>query len=561
VLREIALRTMGHEECATLYVEGGVGCGILQSIADALSRSLAWPITRDDARAWLVRVSHATARKLVLAIDDLEPTDSDTQREVEDLSSATFGPGISLVVALNDAASDKLVLAQNRLSQSVIGRRALRIALGPLDDREFEIAQQVLLKHRIHFIRGASQSPELRRPWVLRAICAPVLEWAERAEPHHSIALPPLLSLDLIRQARKRFADPELRRLFIAIAKAVLDDTKDDRRGRSLILESLDVNVVRRETLKQYLDAAELKELIDRGFLKPAMHAFGVPVVFVRLPELVASELAHLLADELVPLVRVDPRHASTWIAGAASTLPVGDIVAAQAILDAVYRPGSLSFELITALLETPPERQPLSPGMRFATLVPDVGVVELVVKEDGTATAEIDGEVRTIDLGNNAGSDTYANIYEWLILSHLAALPFAIETAEGLHRVDPGILLTVGMADIVLRKPGGGQGMRATPTHELPGIGSMVCHDAGIIEPITLSIFRYLMREGIEASDWIDTAINAKSMPLLARIHIALLQVSSSADPDRAAWATETLNTKVSSAFRQFPPRHGFGN
>ena len=101
---------------------------------------------------------------------------------------------------------------------------------------------------------------------------------------------------------------------------------------------------------------------------------------------------------------------------------------------------------------------------------------------------------------------------------------------------------------------------MRAAPTHDVPGIGSMVCHEAGIIEPITLSIFRYLMRDGAAAGDWIDAAIAADSMPLLGRIHIALLQASSSANKELATWAGEMLTLKVLPAFKLFPALHGDG-
>ncbi len=290
------------------------------------------------------------------------------------------------------------------------------------------------------------------------------------------------------------------------------------------------------------------------------MHASGDSILFIRLPELLASELARLLADELVPLVQADAQNAATWIAGAASNLPIGDVIAAQAISDAVHRPGSLSFDLIRALLDTSPERQPVSAGGRFATHFPGVGLVELVFKEDGTAVVDIDGHLHTIDLGDDGFSDTYTNIHQWLILSHLAAVPFAMETPEGLQRVDPGILLIVGTASIVLRKPGGDHEMRAAPTHDVPGIGSMVCHEAGIIEPITLSIFRYLMRDGAAASDWIDAAIATDSMPLLGRIHIALLQTSSSANKELAKWAGEMLTLKVLPAFKLFPALHGDG-
>ena len=102
---------------------------------------------------------------------------------------------------------------------------------------------------------------------------------------------------------------------------------------------------------------------------------------------------------------------------------------------------------------------------------------------------------------------------------------------------------------------------MRAAPTHDLPGIGSMVCHEAGIIEPITHSIFRYLVHNGTSANEWIDAALAVESMPLLGRIHIALLQVASSANEELAKWAQEMLTSKVMPAFKLFPALHGDGS
>jgi hypothetical protein len=555
VLREVSLRTAQLDDIATLYVEAGVAGGILQSLADTLARSLAWPVTREEARSWLMRVSQSSGRRLLLTIDGLDAGDNDTRREIEDLSSTTIGTGLAIIVAVDDATAERLVATPSGLSDSAIGRRAQRIKVGPLDDREFQIAQRVLWGHRIGLMHGAEATPEFRQPWVLRAICAPVLERIGEADTTLAVALPSLLSLDLIRHARARFTTKhELRRLFKAIAKALLVDTRDQKRDASLMLESLEINVVRRETLRQHVDATELNWLIDRGFARPAMHASGDSILFIRLPELLASELAWLLADELVELVRADARHAAIWIAGAASNLPIGDVIAAQAISDAVHRPGSLSFDLITALLEMPPEREAVTPGRRLAAHFPGVGLVELVFREDGTAVVDIDGQMHTIDLSDDGISDTYANVHQWLILSHLAAVPFAMETTEGLQRVDPGILLIVGTADIVLRSPGGDHEMRVAPTHDVPGIGSMVCHKAGIIEPITHSIFRYLVNNRASANDWIDAALAVDSMPLLSRIHIALLQASSSAHEELATWAEETLTSKVLPAFKRFP-------
>ncbi|WP_343674912.1 hypothetical protein [Paraburkholderia heleia] len=564
ILREVSLRTEEHEAVATLYVEGGVGQGILRSLADALTRSVAWPITPEEARAWLTRVSQNGERKLVLAIDGLDPTDEEGRREIEDLTANTFGPGLCLVVALDDGVAERLSLAPNRLTPSVIGRRGVEVPLGELDDKEFEIAQQVLIEQQVSFRPGAAFAREYRQPWVLRGAIEPVLDDAKSAASNVLAALPPLLGVDLIRQTRERFTDPELRRMFRALAKTVLAEAKDANRDQSLILESLDVNIVRRVALTHNLEAVECTRLIDSGFLRAAVHGSGEPVVYIRMPELLASELAKLLADDLIPLIRENPIHAAAWLSGAASNLPIGDVIAAQAVYDAVKRPGGISFAFIAALLETPPKRTQLPAGTQFAMNMPGVGMIDLTLQGNGIAIVELEGEVHTLEVDDDGIAEvtSYENLYPWLILSHLAGQSFVMDKSGTQERVDPLILIQVGSAEIPLRKPGGTTEMDAMPTHDIPSVGSIVCHEAGVVEPITYSIFRFLARESAADADaWVNVAVSMDSMPLLSRVHIALLELSRSADVRTASWARATLDEKVLPAFNLLPLLHEPGS
>lgn len=557
VLREISQRTAQHKDLTTLYVEGGTGYGILRQLADTLSRSLSWPVSPEETRSWLMRVSKAQGPKLLLAIDGLEIDNCDARREIEDFSSGAFDNGLHVIVALDDSVAEQVVLTPNRRSDSTIGRRARRVRVAALDDHEFRGAESVLFQHHLTFMHGAFFSPEYRQPWVLRAIGAPVAKSTEAVKPNLAAILPPLLSMDLIHHARARFTDDELRRVFRAVAEAVLEDAKDHERAPSLIMESLEIFVVRRKTLKNYLDPNDLTWLLNHGLLKPKMHASEDPVLFVRLPELLASELASLLADELATMARSDPHQAARWIAAVASNLPIGDVITAQAIFDAAHGPESIPFDLIAALIKMPPRREQVPPGSRFAIHIPDAGLVDLAFRANGTAAVVVDGNEYVIDVGDDEISHTYVDYYPWLILAHLAAFPSNLEMSNGFERIDTEILSIIGAADIALRKPQGDLEKRAVPTHDLPGIGSIVCHKAGIIEPITLSIFRFLARNCAEASAWIDRAITVNSMPLLVRIHIALLQISRLVDAQLSVWAADTLAGKISPALKSFPHLH----
>jgi hypothetical protein len=88
-------------------------------------------------------------------------------------------------------------------------------------------------------------------------------------------------------------------------------------------------------------------------------------------------------------------------------------------------------------------------------------------------------------------------------ILSHVAAYPLTLVDEQGrLERVDPAILLEVGACPIVLRRPGNDVEMNGLLLHDLPDHSSIVCHESGIVEPITLSILRFLGSEGERAQE-----------------------------------------------------------
>jgi hypothetical protein len=284
VLRELSLRLAAN--MAVLYVSAGEGAGVFQRIADILTSALAWPVSADEARVWLVRLSKAKGPALALALDGLGPEDERSRRELEDLSSPTFGQNLKIVVAVDDAVVDKLMVHPRGRQASAIGRRVdARISLGPLDDDEFEKAAEVLLDRRLAIMRGGRFAAELRVPWIIRALGAQYAPRGGEAPENRAAVLPAQLGLDLVGHTRERFTDDELRRLFREVAKAVVADAKDRKRPIGLMLQSLATFVVRRKTLRKFLEADEIESLVTRGYLKPIIHDSGEAVLFVRLPQ------------------------------------------------------------------------------------------------------------------------------------------------------------------------------------------------------------------------------------------------------------------------------------
>jgi hypothetical protein len=117
-------------------------------------------------------------------------------------------------------------------------------------------------------------------------------------------------------------------------------------------------------------------------------------------------------------------------------------------------------------------------------------------------------------------------------------------------------ILLEVGTCPIVLRAVGADPDMSAVATHHTPE-GEVVCEKAGLVEPITVAIFKFLGAADSLAEDWLDEAVTRNSLPLLMRLHTALDQLVDSANPRTASFARQTLSDLVIPALSDFPSLH----
>ena len=556
VLRELTKQTENTDDFVVLFIEADAGTGILRTLADTLSQALDWPVNKDEARTWLRHLSHSDGPALVLAVDGGRLDRDALRKDIADLSSHIFGQSLRIVVALDDTVANRLVVTPTGINASAIGRRAVRVPLDRLDDGEFADAMHILRDHRVSMMNGAEVSPELRLPWILRSVMSAITSQPKYADKNLGTFIPPILGLNLIAHTRARFHDDELRGLFNGTAQAVIADSQDRQRPISLVLESVATYVVRRQTLRQYLDNAEIESLVERGCLRPVMHD-SVPILVVRLPELLASEAADRLVVELAQRTQTDPDDAAQWLSDAARDLPLGDIVAAQALIDASMRHGGLPFNLITALIDTPPREEVIQPGTRVAMRVPGSSVMDMTFRKQGILEVGPDGQGHRskLDLGEE-DQVIYDSLYSWLILSHFGGYPFVMKNEDDQFvRFDSMILLKVGTCRMPLRRPDPNQG--GLLVHDVPGHGAIVCHEAGIVEPITQSIFHFLTSEGEEAEQWITEAVRRNSLPLLFRVDIALRQLSCSADPNESQFARRMRDDVIQPAMSAFLPLH----
>lgn len=508
---------------AALYIEHGRGA-IGRRVADILARTLDWPITPEEARDWLRRVSQTDGGpRLVLAIDNVDPDDEATVRELEDFTSAAFGEKLKVVAALDAGAESRLLVEPRSRGETPLGRRATMVRFGALSNAEFRRATTELRRHDLGIMEGGQFSADLRQPWLLQALASRLFGIATGGVG----VFPSVPGLEVISEARNRFNDAELRRRYRDLATALVADAQDSTRPPLMILQIRSRFFVRRDTLHAHVREADIKWLLERGYLVPAIGEHETPIVTIGVPELLASEMSRILADELEGLVAADVEHAAAWLNGAASNVLFGDVIAAQAILDLTSR-SRLPFNLVAALAMIQPERVKLGRGRQLVAWIEGYGRLDL--EEDG-------GE----------DDEAYQNVHAWLTLSHLAMWRMEVERDGLVSRVDRQLLLTLGQAEILLRNSSNELALDLIPVHETPDGGQLACYRAGIVEAITLHMMTYLRREArADADSFVEEALGEDDLYLTARLDLALRMLARSGDEDLAAWASETLAAKV---------------
>jgi hypothetical protein len=541
ILRELAERTARSDDVVLLLIEAGgdAAGGIFQALANLLASALGWSISSDEVRPWLERMSHGEGPALVIALDGLSLQHDSVQQEIAQLSSAKYGDRLKLVIEADSSLADRLFLGANRRKSTPLARRGTRIEVASLSDDEFRVACQALANNGIAFMEGAQHAEEYRQPWVLRALGSEVADAPERAQGMTAV-LPPLLSLDLISRARERFGNPELRALASQFAAALVDDYATGGRSPELTLRSMHHFMVRRSNMNRQADYGAVKEMIEVGLARVVLGNSNEAIVVGRMPELIASELSLLLANELNGRLR-EPEPAADWLVQLTSKLPLGDIIGAHAMLDMLPLRQGLPLDFLTAMLCKAPKIEPLQPGMVMASWIPNIGQVEFAVGDNGRVTISRPGMLHRFEIDDEEAGHTYADMESWQILSHLGGYPIEIPMGSADQprpRLDPAILSTVGASRVPLRRPGEDPQKTALLVHALEGGGETVCDHAGIVEPITFSLLRFLESEQENANDWLAEACEEGERPLLARVALVLRFLSARGDAALAQWA-----------------------
>lgn len=524
VLRDLYERLKDSEQFVVLYISCDHGEDIIQTIADALGAALDCVVSTETTRQWLRNIGDLSSPSLILAIDELSIYRPEWVSTIKDLTSSKFGKGLRTIVALDDGLAEKLLQKESGRGASQLARRVREVSVGQLNDNEFRVAASAMNELQIGFMHGAFFTNDYRIPWVMRTIVADTQRHPNFGNEELFAFLLPIFGANLIQEAGVQQHDSTVKIGLREVGAAILEELENECMSPDVHIQSLNTFLTRRRKLLETLPEAEVRILVDQGYIKLTEVGDGEPVYVVRTPEILASVVAELVSKEIEKRAKNDSL--AQYLVKCASSLPMGDVIASSAISQASVKIGQIPKGLIEALLESEPEAHSFSPGTKMLLAGPNGTNLSLETMQNGRLAAYIDGRIVPLDdeeLSEDY-SRGYSNFHSWLILAHLCHNRMQAEYEGGNSvSVEGGILLHIGKAKMPVRRPEKFEKIQGILTHEIDDHGSIVCHKIGIVEPITQAIYLLLGREQSYVEAWIAAAIEEKSFALLARIKIAL--------------------------------------
>ena len=493
-----------------MFIDGKASSDVLQFIANRLSREVSFGISKDDLRGWLN--SGRGLMGVTLVVDGL-PRDG-----VDELVENAGAGLLRLVLGMDSETFRRSSTVPGRNQKSQLGRAAVAIELQPLSDAEFEVAVDVLDETwGALFFNGAQHNPQLRWPRALRVIAATLpTKAATPAETDgriRKLMIVPLTGPMSLEACSRAFAaEPRLKFDLQVLARAYLVDVDQHANDPDWLVATWGRPSVDPALLEQICGDARLERLRLQGFLSWVDTKELGPRILVRVEEL----LGHHVAEEWsAALVKHTDRDTLTGeidrLLRVSEAIPAGEVVLAAALIRATEKNQAVLSVAIPMLIERKPTTSRLKEGAQVELLLKDARIC--------------------LHFGEGMDEEVVGNMQPWLVLSHLASLPMAV---DGYHATaNFSIFLTLGASSHLLYRPPATELARVPGfhVHEIDGVGSVLCLRTGIVEPLLQAMLGHAHSHPDELIQLAQLAMDKKEVHLAWRVLTVALAAESSTD------------------------------
>lgn len=507
-----------------LYVDRRNSGDILQYLSSRLTQELSFGISRDDVRQWLIIGQPLS--DLVLVIDGLPNS------ELEELLQLAELKRLQLVIGIDSSTNDSNRNLAWRTEETLLGRLGRFFELPELSDKEFLHASKLFLelKHSL-FMKGAELIPELRRPRQLRLIASllpqepPQIRLGDDGsewESHFIISAIPSYGM-LERASNLIGADPRLKHDLSKLAAAYLSDLVESVKDSNFVSETYGAPSIDPDLLELQLGGQRVERLVKAGFVRWVDSKGLGPRLAIRFPEQLAHYISKRWEEELNSAAGDDElENLLGHIIRLSDYLPDGDRCVAAAISN--VRSGERVLDIINLLISASPQPTFLTEG----------SVIEILAKDEQ--------KIR-LHFGEGMKERLAGDLQPWLILSYLAMTPVGGGAGGGL--LNWGIFAELGNCEDLIFKPPVREikNMVSLHTHDIPGVGSVLCIDSGIVEPIMQAMYQCISTRPDELDPFVEYAIQEDKRHLAWRLLVVCKTMIDSYDENVSAAVIKAIS------------------
>lgn len=511
------------EDTPVLYIDRRGSGDILQFLSSRLTRELSIGVSRDDVRQWLITGQSLSG--LILLVDGIPAG------ELEELLHLAELQRLQLVIGTDSGKFDSHRTVAGRIEETMLGRLVRPVELQELSDEEFAVARKLFveLKHA-HFLTGAKLIPDLRRPRQLRLIASllprhtPKRKSATDGSVYEArLVIPPIPNFRMLEGASNLIgADPQLKHDLTKLAVAYLVDVTEHGRDHKRIVETYGAPSIDPDILEQSLGEQRIERLRTNGVIHWIDTRTLGPRLVIRFPEQLAHYISAQWAADLNRQPDADSLNATLQrIFQQSQFVPDGDLGVAAAISQVTD--GNHLYLIISALIAAEPVPTFLTEGSKVEILTKDVKGV-------------------CIEFGEGVNERLPGDMQPWLILSHLAMTP--MDRGDGGTSLNLSILATLGNSeDLIFRPtPRDLRAMLGLHTHDIPGVGSVLCVNSGIVEPLMQAMYLWASSRPDELQQLVAHALQEDKRHLAWRLVILYSLLKNDTDPKASAAARAAM-------------------
>jgi hypothetical protein len=485
---------------------------MFQHLANQFTKNLKYPIGKDKIREWIIlSLNNSEDVKFVFLFDNFDFNISEILKtDIVELIDLLSGSKHSIVFTIDSISYKSISKDKYRNYDTIWGSNTHILKVNELSLDEFDDAGKLVFEVSNSFFEsGAYFAIEYRLPRILRLLasfCRTECETLPENQGLRILAVPDYETLKIL--ANNGAFGNEMAGLFEKLTIAFLKDRNNNDSG-VLRLAAQHGGISFSSVTSVFKN--DLDTLLKSGFVTQHRLQDGESIIYPKIPELIAYYGINYITRLLIRDYKSrDIKDVYSDFEKYCSSFINNDIVGARVLIN-IGEKGLIDLfnELIKYLISLKPTKSAIKNGTKALMLIDEKSQVNLQFEGDGFDEGFI------------------GNLFPFLVLSQLAGYPMRIEGAEDREMYDfhLGLILDIAECPYLLARISNFTFGNLPPikSYEFKDVGTIICGEAGIIEPIVQSIQKcfYTIPDQIERL--YNYAFEKRIFQVIWRIYLAL--------------------------------------